>query len=457
MRDGRVVEQGYRKELEAVETGWFRHLVDLQAQLPAKEQQEGVVDEFYEAQEVLSIPDVTVTPPRPSRPTFLPRLSSGPGLLLGNEDLGDQIREYNQIRRASRSFVEEQDRRRSVTASPALSSRTLHITNSPAMSYKTPTITTTPPRNDSLPQRPLSFMPRHDDLDLLPALDRHTSAHSGLSVGALERVGLASSARRPANLDKRRTLDARNSWVQLKEVKTHDSTVEATTLEGGQNGPLKPPTMTLVQIFKVMIPEIPNKLGLAAGLALCVGSGVCTPMFSNLFAQLLTSLSAPGSIDLLRIALLLLMIAAIDGFAQWGKYSVLQRVAMGWILKLQKESLQRLLAQEKGWFDQPANSPVNLVSTLVKDAEDARNLIGYVAGNLFTIFAMISLGLIWALVTGWQLTLVGFALGPLFVLSTVASTRILGAYERMNKAEREDCARKFHQVGWMLCRDADCS
>ena len=216
---------------------------------------------------------------------------------------------------------------------------------------------------------------------------------------------------------------------------------EASTTEADQT-----PVMSLTQIFKIIIPAIPSKIGFVVGLILCIGSGICTPMFSNLFSQMLSGLGAPGSINLTRIALLLLMIAGIDGLAQWGKYTILQHVATGWILKMQKQTFTTVLNQEKAWYDDSANIPANIVSTLVKDAEDARNLIGYVAGNLTVVMSMLIMGLVWSFVAGWQLTLVGLGLGPLFVLSTMASTRILGKYERINKKQREECARRFFQT-----------
>jgi hypothetical protein len=37
-------------------------------------------------------------------------------------------------------------------------------------------------------------------------------------------------------------------------------------------------------------------------------------------------------------------------------------------------------------------------------------------------------------------------MGPLFALSAAAGSSILGKYERINKVQREDCAKKFYQV-----------
>lgn len=236
--------------------------------------------------------------------------------------------------------------------------------------------------------------------------------------------------------------------MQLQEVKI-DPMKSETALDTSAVSPVDAaalPPPSLKQIFSLVLPQVPNKVGFVIGLVFCVGSGVCTPFFSQLFASLLAALSAPGSINLVRTALILLLIAGINGLMDWWKYTLLQHVAMGWIVKTQKTAYGNVIHQDTAWYDQPDNAPINLVSKLIKDAEDARNIIGYVAGNLTVIFSMLIMGVVWSFVIGWQLTLVGLSLGPLFVLSTAASTKILGAYERLNKIERQDCAKRFYQT-----------
>jgi ATP-binding cassette subfamily B (MDR/TAP) protein 1 len=236
---------------------------------------------------------------------------------------------------------------------------------------------------------------------------------------------------------------ARDSFYQLKEVTTSNVLEEQGDPGVNPSATAQLPIPSLLQLFKILIPMVPSKTGLVVGLALAIGSGICTPMFSNQFSQLLAALGTPGSANVLRIALVLLLIAAIDGLAQWGKFTILHQVNVGWVFKLQKETFRTVIVQDRAWYDDSKNIPVNLVSALVKDANEAREVIGNVAGSLFTVAAMILLGVIWACVAGWQLALVGLAMLPLFVLITALSSHILNKCESVNKQYREECARRF--------------
>jgi ATP-binding cassette subfamily B (MDR/TAP) protein 1 len=60
---------------------------------------------------------------------------------------------------------------------------------------------------------------------------------------------------------------------------------------------------------------------------------------------------------------------------------------------------------------------------------------------------MLSVGLIWALVRGWQLTLVGFAIAPVFVLTMIVQSRLVAKCELRNKRAREDVAKGYYEVG----------
>jgi len=75
-----------------------------------------------------------------------------------------------------------------------------------------------------------------------------------------------------------------------------------------------------------------------------------------------------------------------------------------WINTLHKTILKRILAQDKKWFDKSEHSAPTIVQMLIKDGDDARNLLGSVLMQAVVVTSMLSTGLVWALVRGWQLT-----------------------------------------------------
>jgi ATP-binding cassette, subfamily B (MDR/TAP), member 1 len=105
-----------------------------------------------------------------------------------------------------------------------------------------------------------------------------------------------------------------------------------------------------------------------------------------------------------------------------------------------------VLSQDKKWFDNTDNSSVRLVQILIKDGDDARTLIATVLAQSFVVGSMLGVGLIWALVRGWQLTLVGFAIAPVFVITMVVQTNLVSRCEVRNKRARENVAKGYYEV-----------
>ena len=106
---------------------------------------------------------------------------------------------------------------------------------------------------------------------------------------------------------------------------------------------------------------------------------------------------------------LVLGIAALDGLFLGLKYYVMEYCGMSWITNLLSVSIQRTLKQDKKWFDMQRHSPSDIVQVVVKDGDDARNLISVVWARFLVVGAMlgeVGVGLVRALIGGWQLTLV---------------------------------------------------
>ena len=64
-----------------------------------------------------------------------------------------------------------------------------------------------------------------------------------------------------------------------------------------------------------------------------------------------------------------------------------------------------VIVQDEKWFDRPENAASRIVQVLVKDGEDARDLVAVVWGQCCVVFSMLCVGLVWAFITGWQVTL----------------------------------------------------
>ncbi|KAI0827383.1 P-loop containing nucleoside triphosphate hydrolase protein [Trametes gibbosa] len=206
-----------------------------------------------------------------------------------------------------------------------------------------------------------------------------------------------------------------------------------------------------VPFFKLMrdiFPTIPNKTLLFFGLCICLASGTMTPLFSFLLSRLFYEVSN-GARDVSIINIyggIVLAIAAADGILLGLKVLIMENVAINWVTRLRRTCFARVLAQDKRWFDRSENAPAHLVNVLVKDGDDARTLIANVLCQFLVVLAMLGVGLIWALVRGWQLTLVGFAIAPVFAVSMALQSSLVAKCEVRNKRAREEVAKQYYDA-----------
>ncbi|QRW13276.1 ABC transporter transmembrane region [Ceratobasidium sp. AG-Ba] len=122
----------------------------------------------------------------------------------------------------------------------------------------------------------------------------------------------------------------------------------------------QPPTLT--SVIKRFYPTVPNKLLVVFGLIASLASGAMTPIFSFLLATLMSEVAAGGrNVPLItRYALLVLLAAFGDGLTGGLKFFLMEVAAMNWVTSLRERCLDRILAQDKKWFDDPAHSAATI-------------------------------------------------------------------------------------------------
>jgi ATP-binding cassette subfamily B (MDR/TAP) protein 1 len=387
MREGQVVEEGYRSQLEAADDSWFRQMVKAQS----LSNDEGVPSPGQAPTDSQVENSTWVRAATVVESSFL---HQGRSYIPSQGLLGSYATELVEVRRASRAARRD-------SPIPWEGQQSFYLDNQ--------------------------------------AIKKTYRA----TMATVEQAGLSASARRPAKRLPRLALP-----VEAKsDEKGNDRDVKLTMDNDTVNGRPGPINKTIVELVKYFYPSIPNKVVLYLGFFFCVTTGLAPPVFSSLLALLISGLgTGASSATSLKYSLLMLLVAAIDGASQALKYTLLQHVATSWITSLQQKSYCLLLGQDKETFDLPENSASSITNTIVKDAEDARNVIGMIAGQIVAIVAMVFTGLVWSFVVGWQLTLVGAALIPIFIGSTILHGKLSTRYESRNKILREDLAKQFHLV-----------
>ncbi|KAF9462182.1 P-loop containing nucleoside triphosphate hydrolase protein [Collybia nuda] len=260
---------------------------------------------------------------------------------------------------------------------------------------------------------------------------------------AIQRSGASATTRRAlAKAPRARWDDAKIAPLTTIKV---DSKYPAPAEAKGEATETRPQFWALI---REIYPTIPYKPLLFFGLAVCLLSGAMTPIFSFLLSRLLfeVSIGAQNTSLINKYGGIVLAVAAFDGILMGLKYFLMETSGMTWVTRIRKRCFALLLAQDKKWFDKMENSPVRLVQVLIKDGDDARNLIAVVFGQCVVVVAMLGVGLIWAMVRGWQLTLVGFAIAPVFALTMAVQTSLVAKCEVRNKRAREEVAKGYYDA-----------
>lgn len=262
------------------------------------------------------------------------------------------------------------------------------------------------------------------------ALERHV-LHPSCSMSTI--AGVAPPKRERIKWDK-------GYLIELTEVKV-DKNEEPTEIQ-------VPSQPSFLRLIYDIWPTVPLKPLVFFGIVVSVASGAMTPIFSYVLSRLQYEVSI-GATDYSAINVfggISLAMAAADGIFIGFKYFVMEYVTMDWVNAIRKSCLRHILAQDKKWFDKSENSPVRLVQILIKDGDDARSLIATVLAQTLVVTAMLGLGLIWALVQGWQLIMVGIALAPVFTITMSIQTNLVSKCEHRNKRAREEVAKGYYDV-----------
>ena len=180
-----------------------------------------------------------------------------------------------------------------------------------------------------------------------------------------------------------------------------------------------------------------SRIFLIVGFLAALGHSAVPPGFSYILVQLFQTLYIPdgASKQALKYAMIILGIAVADGVLCFLMHYLLEAASQAWVDRLRTEAMQRVLDQPKMWFDDDRNSPSNLTSSLDRNAEEMRNLVGRFAAFIVVVASMMIIALVWSFITCWKVTMVGLAAGPVLFAVTKGFETVSSIWEgRTNNA-----------------------
>lgn len=194
--------------------------------------------------------------------------------------------------------------------------------------------------------------------------------------------------------------------------------------EGLKNNEDERPEVTpILNIIKKMYKSVDRKPILFLGLLFSILNGAVNPIFSYAFSKLLSGI-VPSSDDvgsshyLLKWSLIVIFLALFDGISTFLKEFLLHYSSEIWIYSLRKSAFKSISDQGLSWFGEKTNEPAEVSALLLNDSRDLRSLVSQFLGIVSTAFILATLGLVWAFVSGWKLSMVCIAFLPIFIITS---------------------------------------
>lgn len=474
MRNGTVVEEGYREDLEKLTGGEFRKTVEKQVQngFPVKDTEDVYATVQKEAvnavDRLMASSPAEAINPRNSI-AWVARHSMVGAALTGPSGRAWEVDAIQDIIGPSRppplaapkkhlAPTRVRGRYQSSSARPLSAFPTESYPLQDVSEFTYDTTTTLNASTTSLPspapeqqtfpslasRRSMTFEPSH-----YPSSERRPSLASSMADDDsfdAEKLAMENSAQYASRrrFDSEHVPTPRRSNWDISAI-----TIPGTDEKETSSSPKEEPLPSLIQLMRQYYHTVPMRGQILLGLIFSAANGALTPVFSYLLARLLSQVGGSGehhTSDITFWALLVLLVAFGDGLANGLKFYLLENAAMAWVVSLRKRCFALILRQDKAWFDESEHSAERMVQVLVKDGDDARTLIATIIGQILVVFTMVTVGLVWALVQGWQLTLVGMAIGPIFAGAMMIQSVITSKFELKNKRAREDVARRYYEV-----------
>jgi ATP-binding cassette subfamily B (MDR/TAP) protein 1 len=188
-----------------------------------------------------------------------------------------------------------------------------------------------------------------------------------------------------------------------------------------------------------------NRIFLVIGFLAALAHSAVPPGFSYILVQLFQTFYIPEgtSKQALIYAMIILGIAVADGVLCFLMHYLLEAASQAWVDRLRTEAVQRVLDQPKAWFDDDRNSPLILTSSLDRNAEEMRNLVGRFAAFIVVVASMMTIALVWSFITCWKVTMVGLAAGPVLFAVTKAFETVSSIWEGRTNTASENVGLIF--------------
>ncbi|KAJ3099209.1 ATP-binding cassette, sub-B (MDR TAP), member 4 [Phlyctochytrium bullatum] len=283
-----------------------------------------------------------------------------------------------------------------------------------------------------------------DDLALAKAVEAARLKATAVEIPEEETPAAAAGDIEQGHVPKRRdshksATDAAPNPLSLERPRRRMSTASSTKKEE-EDAKKKDEAATLKRpfpwgrLYKINSNEWPY---FVSGLLASGGNGVLFPMFSFIFAEILTVFGKPDATERnsgIRFwALMFVLLAAgafVSNFTSISSFGIAgERLTK----RIRLMTFTVLMKQDIGFFDMDKHSTGAITARLAEDANQIQGLTGRLMGTIVqTIVTMIT-GLLIAFINGWALTLVVLAAVPFIGIAGAMQIRAMTGFGAKTK------------------------
>uniref|UniRef100_A0A8C3VL98 ATP binding cassette subfamily B member 5 n=1 Tax=Catagonus wagneri TaxID=51154 RepID=A0A8C3VL98_9CETA len=198
------------------------------------------------------------------------------------------------------------------------------------------------------------------------------------------------------------------------------------------------PEISLLKIFKLNKSEWPS---VVLGTLASVLNGTVHPVFSIIFAKIVTMFENDGKASLKHDAEIYSMIFVILGIICFVSYFIqglfYGRAGEILTMRLRHLAFKAMLYQDISWFDDKENSIGALTTILAIDIAQIQGATGSRVGVLTQNATNMGLSVIISFIYGWEMTLLILSIAPVLALTGMIETAAMTGFANKDKQELE--------------------
>ncbi|XP_065439403.1 ATP-binding cassette sub-family B member 5 isoform X2 [Chrysemys picta bellii] len=197
------------------------------------------------------------------------------------------------------------------------------------------------------------------------------------------------------------------------------------------------PKVSFLKLFRLNKSEWPF---IALGTLAAVISGACHPIFSIIFAKIITIFSIKDDPERIRheANIFSITFAVIGGvcFITWFLQGFLYgRSGEILTMRLRHMAFKAMLRQEISWFDDKKNNTGALTTRLATEAAQIQTATGSRLGVIAQNISSMGLSVIISFIYGWEMTLLILVMAPVLAVTGMLETSALTGFANRDKKE----------------------